>query len=239
VVVPKSLFELVLSRLDEPWPPNSYKTPHLANWHKQRRVDEFLTRRCARDFLSLYLTIHPYILLRVSNPGMYLDAVTEVGLAARFHDLQLLPEKFRLNFVNKVVDYAISGEDLGAIASKRIQSVFSDHELAAFRLKVKNDLVPKLSEVREYWQGNYGPSEDPDAYLEQLLSPMAEIKTLFANDSAIITTVEKEVALGQKWIEVHHKVDENDELPYRAFGDVETETGLMSSGRNIFDDIDE
>jgi hypothetical protein len=86
VVVPKSLFELVLSRLDEPWPPNSYKTPHLANWHKQRRVDEFLTRRCARDFLSLYLTIHPYILLRVSNPGMYLDAVTEVGLAARFRD---------------------------------------------------------------------------------------------------------------------------------------------------------
>ena len=239
VVVPKGLFELILTRLDEPWFSNGYKTPYLVNWETQRRVDIFLTYRCSREFLALHLSKHPDILERVSNPGLYLDAVTEVGLAARLHELGLLPEVYRLRFVNRVIAYAISGEDLGAIANERIQQVFTDRELKFFRLKVEIELVPKLGAVRKYWEDNYDSSEDPDGYLEQLLSPMAQIKTMFADDLRIGTVVEKEVALGQKWIEVHRGDDDDDELRRRTFGDVETESVPMSRGRNIFDDIDE
>jgi hypothetical protein len=95
VVVPKALFDLVLKRLDQASDTRRYKTPALADWYSRSRMDDFLALRCSRDFLVRYVAGHPEFLARVSNPGLFLDTVSEVGLAIRLHEFGLLPEEYR------------------------------------------------------------------------------------------------------------------------------------------------
>jgi hypothetical protein len=99
VVVPRTLFPLVLRRLTDLPKTARYKSAVLANWDTKRRVDDFLSSRCSREFLALYITEHPDILDRVGNPGLFLNTVSEVDLAIRLHQLALLPEQYRKTFV--------------------------------------------------------------------------------------------------------------------------------------------
>jgi len=93
------------------------------------RVDRFLASRCSKEFLADYIKEHPEVLDRASKPGLYLSSVAAVDLAVSLHESGLLPEGYRLTFVETVVDYAMEGEDLYAIENDRIQSVFTPGEL--------------------------------------------------------------------------------------------------------------
>src|ERR1700730_8998019 len=95
------------------------------------------------DFLLRYIERHLDVLDRVSKPGLFLNSVSEVDLAIRLHELGLLPEEYRQAFVTTVIAYAIEGEDLYALESLRIQSVFTSAELSAFRERVRAELVPR------------------------------------------------------------------------------------------------
>jgi hypothetical protein len=81
-----------------------------------------------------------------------------VDLAIRLHELGLLPEEYRQAFVTTVIAYAIEGEDLYALESLRIQSVFTSAELSAFRERVRAELVPRaiaaqISMRTSIWSG--------------------------------------------------------------------------------------
>ena len=82
--LPKALFPLVLKRLDEfSSQTTTHKSPRMAHWYSQSRLDSFLTARCSKDFLAQYIEAHPDVLPRVSDPGLMLNAVMEVDLAVR------------------------------------------------------------------------------------------------------------------------------------------------------------
>jgi len=148
VVLSKGLFQLVLKRLDEVSSITRYKSAVLSRWHTRGRIDDFLASRCSKDFLLQYIKQRPDVLERVSQPGLFLNSVSEVDLAIRLHELGLLPEEYRQAFVSTVVSYAIEGEDLYALESLRIQSVFTSAELSAFRERVRVELVPNLGNIR-------------------------------------------------------------------------------------------
>jgi hypothetical protein len=110
------------------------------------------------DFLLRYIEQHLDVLDRVSKPGLFLNSVSEVDLAIRLHELGLLPEEYRQAFVTTVIAYAIEGEDLYALESLRIQSVFTSAELSAFRERVRAELVPRaiaaqISMRTSIWSG--------------------------------------------------------------------------------------
>jgi hypothetical protein len=239
VVLAKGLFPLVLKRLNESSATKRYKTPGLASWHLKDRLDNFLASRCSKEFVAAYIKEHHTLFERVSKPGLFLSSVSEVDLALRLHELGLLPEKHRQDFVSTVTDYAIAGEDLSAIVSHRIQGVFTSDELAAFRERVRAELVPNLADVRQTWQSNCGSDERPDEHMDLLLESFSGLKAEFADEPAILTKINRQIELARDWI--REQMDENPKevRPARRFGDVDSPDFPVASERSIFDDIDE
>jgi len=175
---------------------------------------------------------------RVSEPGLFLSSVSEVDLAIRLHELALLPEQFRKKFVATVIGYAIEGEDLYAFESLRIQSVFTSAELAAFRLRVRAELMPNLAGVRRNWQSNRSSDQRPDEYMQPLLDSFSALKEEFADDPAILGDIDREVQRIQEWISEEDD-DPKEDRPVRSFGDVDAADQPPVQSRGIFDDVDE
>jgi len=239
VALPKGLFTLVLRRLDEASADKQYKAPWLSQWMGRGRILGFLASRCSREFLQLYLQHDPEVLQKVSEPGMFLHAVSEVDLAIRLHELKLLPEKQRKRFVETVIGYALEGEDLYAIESHRIQSVFTSAELASFHERVRAELVPNLAKVRETWQRNRNSDERPDQHLDPLLDSFSSLKKEFADDPLIVSQIERQIKLGREWYEELLADEPEKERPERTLAAVDPKVTLPPQARVIFDDVDE
>lgn len=241
VIVPQNLFVLILKRLDEflATEPKRYRQDWYSSWHLRQRLDGFLSSRCSREFLSLYIREHPEILDRVSRPGLFLSAVSEVDLAIRLNDLGLLPEKYRQGFVDKVVSYAIDGEDLYTIESQRIQSVFTGEELAQFRVRIRTELIPKLSDVRYNWEGNFDSDDDSIGYMQPLLDSLSALKDEFNNDPEVLNAIDREIQLGTEWMYDHASDEHGRDSELHSLGNVRSQVTKTQISRGIFDDIDE
>lgn len=167
-----------------------------------------------------------------------LSAVSEVSLAIRLNDLKLLPEENRRKFVDRVISYAIDGEDLYAVGSRRIQSVFTTEELTDFRARIRYELLPRLSDVRDDWEYNYDSDHDAEGHLQPLLDSFSALKEQFKNEPAILN-VDREIRLGQEWVYDHMSDDHGRRSHDHSFGDVRPQIYKTQGGRDIFDDIDE
>ena len=175
----------------------------------------------------------------MSKPGLFLNAVSEVELAIRLHELGSLPEKYRQIFVTTVTSYALKGEDLYALESLRIQSVFTSAELAKFHERVRTELIPNLTLVRLTWQSNYSSEQPPDEFMEPLLDSFSALKEEFADEPEILSSVDREVEHTQEWISARMDHDPEEDCPPRVFGDVRAPDHLPVRLRSIFDDVDE
>jgi hypothetical protein len=239
VALPKSLFPLVLKRLNEVTATTRYKSPGLARWYSRGRIDDFLASRCSKDFLLRYIEQHSDVFDRVSEPGLFLNSVSEVDLAIRLHEFGLLPETFRQRFVATVISYAIGGEDLYALESLRIQSVFTPTELSAFRVRVRTELLPKLADVRWTWQSNRNSDQPADEHMDPLLESFSALKQEFADDPVIVRQIDDEIQSARNWIAEKLDDEPKEDRPARTFGDVDSSDSLPTQRRGIFDDVDE
>jgi hypothetical protein len=189
--------------------------------------------------LSLYINKHPDVLDAVSDPGLYLSAVSEVELAVRLHEFGLLPEEQRKQFVTTVSSYALEGEDLDALRNTRIQSIFTQKELHQLRSRVRTELLPKLREVRYSWQYNHSSDLDPGEDMQPFLDSLSTLKDEFSDDEEIIAQIERERVLAEQWIS-EQMPDDDDRLgDAHSFGKVDATTQSSPQARGIFDDIDE
>ncbi len=239
VILPKTLFPLILRRLDETASVTQHKTAWLRDWHSRHRVDDFLASRCSVEFLTEYLRRHENVFERVSRPGLSLNAVSEVDLAVRLNQLGLLPEEYRERFVRTVVEYTIQGDDFYAIESRGIQGIFTPDELATLHDRVRRELVPNLADVRRNWQSNYDTDRSPDDHMQPLLDGFLQLKRTFAGNRKVIQAIDREIELANDWIADKSSEEPERDRPVRKFGDVNSPEQPIPSSRSLFDDIDE
>lgn len=235
VVVPKTLFGPMLTKLAEFSTSKSYKSPGLATWGAKRELQGFLSRRCSKEFLSLYLEQHAGLLERVSKPGLYLDTVPEVGLAVRLHEFGLLPEGHRKQFVQTVSDYAAEGEDTRALDDDDIRSLFTDDEFAQLRERVRTELLPRLADLRRTLQSHHHANEPAEEHMQPLSESLDTLKTSFSNDETAMKLIKRELREVKDWIE-EHELEEPTRSP-RQLATVEL-TQTPTGTRSLFDDID-
>lgn len=235
VVLPRTLFPLLLKRLNEFSSTTKYKSALYSSWYTQRRVYRFLSSRCLKDFLLQYIKEHPEVLDRVSKPALFLSAVAEVDLAIRLHEFGLLPENYRKAFVTAVMTYAIEGDDLYALESPDIQKVFTPVELSEFGARVRAELLPNLGTIRHSWESNRNSDQPADEHMQPLLDSLSALKKEFKGEPTILKEIDRQMARVAQWIS-DHMADEPDH-PARTFGDVEA-TEPPVQGRSIFDDVD-
>lgn len=235
VIIPNALYPDVLVRLREFTTSKHYKSKWLSVWGAESALQRFLARRCSKEFLSLYLEANPDLLDKVSEPGLYLSAVSEVDLAVRLHKFGLLPEDKREKFVATVSDYAVRGDDLYALEDHDIRSVFEDHEFEELLQNVRSQLLPRLDDVRRDVQLNRMPNDPPDEHMQQLFESLETLKKHFGDDARSAKIIEQETRLANEWI-VENTPEESDRKP-RTLGKVETIEKALGT-RSIFDDVD-
>ena len=158
VVVPKFFFPQVIEKLKDMETSKSYKSSFLSVFGARGNLHSFLTYRCSREFLNLYLEHDPEVLNKVSHPGLYLEAVPEVRLAKRLHEFGLLPDEQRRVFVESVSDYALQGEDASALSDEGIRSIFADNEYDELIERLQVELLPRLEDIRIEWEDNHSPN---------------------------------------------------------------------------------
>lgn len=234
VTVPKLLYPQMIARLAEFTASERYKSQHLAIWGAKWSLHSFLTRRCSKEFLALYLQTNPELIDKVCRPG-FLRNSSEVPLVVRLHEFGLLPKENRKIFVQVVRAYAISGEDVYALDDEGIRSVFTDAEFDALIASVRADLLPRLSRVRKEKQDSYRADEPADEYMEHMLESFKTLKNKFGDDAEAVRITDREIDLVKDWIHDNDHVHP-DRAP-RSLGTAETNDKPHGT-RSIFDDVD-
>jgi hypothetical protein len=225
----------MITRLLEFTASDKYTSQFLSVWGAKRSLHAFLTRRCSKEFLALYLQGSPELVDKVCDPGLRLNWSSEVDLAVRLHKFGLLPEENRVAFVDVVSAYAVSGEDVYALADQAIRSVFTNDEHETLVKRVREELLPALSQVREKVQAGYGEDDPPDEYMAHMLESFETLKATFGDDADALRIIEREVKEANDWI------SENEhERPEKAPRSLDTAatTDKLHGSRSIFDDID-
>ena len=235
VVVPKSLFPQMLAKLKIMSQHKLYGSAWLSAFRAKWALQGFLAYRCSREFLSMYLQKDPDLLNQVSIPGLYLNAVPEVRLAERLHEFSLLPEENRKNFVERVSNYVLAGEDAGPLSDEGIRSLFTSNEFEKLVEKLRTGLLPRLDDVRCEWESNYDPSESPDEYMEHLFKFFNSLKVVFGDDESTVQLIDCQIGYSEEWVNENTVVE-----PGSGLRQLETAEVLEKpkSTRTIFDDID-
>ncbi len=236
VIVPKSLFPLMIDRLRNFSTSEQYKVPFLSSWMARRTLYRFRSNRCSKEFLAMYLEQAPDTLNRISEPTMSLSFSPEVNLVARLHAFDLLPEKCRRKFVETVSNYAIEGEDVFALDDSNMRKVFTVDEHEELVQAVRTDLLPKLGDVRRNAQSNYDSSKSPDEHMQDLFEALSTLKKQFINDDEAIKILEQETALANDWITENETPEPK--ISPRVLGALEPSEKKHGT-RSVFDDIDE
>jgi len=234
VIVPKSLFPAMRSRLIEFTSSESYKVQWRSEWGARRALYRFLANRCSKEFLALYLELDPDIVKRVSMPGRSLSLVAEVDLAVRLHGFGLLPEASRKEFVETVSNYAIEGDDMHALEDAGICSVFTNSEFDQLVESVRTELLPKLADVRLKLQSSHDPDVPPGEHMQDMLESLSTLLKQFEEDENAATVIAREADLANDWIAETEPPEPK--VSPRTLGTVE-HSEKKHGTRSIFDDI--
>ena len=235
IVVPNSLFSLIIDKLAEMEVSKSYKSTFLSVFGATRALHDFLTYRCSYEFLSLYLEHNPDLLYEVSQPGLYLEAVSEVRLAMRLYECELLPEERRKEFVESVSKYALEGEDASALTDERISHLFTADEIDELTEGLRLKLLPRLEEVRSEWEDSYLPGDSREGYMQPHLDFLESLIVEFGEDQDVAGDIQLQMLLVEDWIN-DDQTDSIESSP-RQLENIAPTDG-PASARSIFDDID-
>ncbi len=236
VVIPRSLFPLVLRRLEDFSSSKRFKTPWMSTWGAKSSLLGFLAFRCSKEFLAVYLEMNPGVLAEISKPGLMLSAVSEVDLAIRLHEFGLLPEETRKMFIAAVSAYALNGEDLYAFEETSLRKVFTDEEFEELLRRARTKLLPRLDDVRRDWQTNHQSDESPENHMQPLLDSLSALKDALSDDEHAVRAIERETERINEWI-AEQVPDGGDHKPRRSLAGEET-TDTARKDRSIFDDVD-
>lgn len=236
VVVPKSLFPMMIARLREFSASDKYKVQWMSSWQARRTLYRFLASRCSKEFLEQYVEEDLDILKRVSEPGLSLSFSPEVDLAVRLHGLGLLPEENRRKFIETVSNRAIEGDDLLALDDDSMRGVFTDNEFDELLRTVRTDLIPRLGVVRATAQSNHDSSEPPDEHMQDILESFSTLKKRFSDDADALIIIQRETDLANEWIAETEPPEPK--VSPRILGAMEPAEKKLGT-RSIFDDIDD
>lgn len=236
VVLPSSLFDLVIKRLEAYKTSSAYKTEWRSGWRARRELLGFLAGRCSKQFLEAYLVADRELIESIVKPMLYLEFSVEVDLAIRLFKLGLLPEDARRALAENVSKYARDGDDARVLSDPELRSLLNDKELSRLREAVRTEVLPRIEEVRRKHQAGRDSEDDPEWHMRrftQLLSAITETYPQSRRISNIVKRVRLQV---QEWI-----AENPTEADSSTSREITVDEPSVSNdvSRSIFDDVDE
>ncbi|OQP57613.1 hypothetical protein [Niastella populi] len=236
VIIPQNYYKAILERLSDFKTTDKYKTSFFSSWGATSALYGFLARRCSKDFLKIYIAANPEVLKVISDPSLYFSASSEVILVVRLHELDLLPDEERKNFVNRLTQCAIDGRDIYALKNDNVRTVFNEDELRILQDRVYTELIPNLDKIRDDFESSYKEKDDPEDHMDDYLGMLKTLEKVY-NLPDVDDVVSSERKKAEDWIEEKSQ-DENRGLPKRNLNKIKS-TPDFTSTRSIFDDVDE
>lgn len=236
IVIPKTKFELIADKMISYKESDAFKTGYLSVWDAERSILSFLSNRCSKDFLEMYTSKNPQLFDKLLKPSMYFRYSREVDLVVKLKKYNLFPENFRIQFIEYISHFTISGDDLSVFDDEDLQTIFSEEEVEDLRKKLKIDLLPKLKELRKKEENKFREDDiyTPEEHMEEFVSRMNILLEQY-NDSSIKESIEKEINMAKEWIsETFYEDNTKSERKLNVSND----EALINSTRSIFDDID-
>lgn len=237
VVVPQKFFPLILKKLEQFKISSLHKTESWAVWEAKRKLHSFLSNRCSEEFLRQYIERHNGLIAQISKPQLYLDYSPEVRLVIRLHELGLLPEDNRREFVSTVSEYAVDGDDFHVFENRGMQQIFTKKEYTNLRRKVREKLIPDLADWRQNRQSEYSSYQSAKDYMEPYLDSLKLLKRTFS-EIKFTSEIDKQIREIDEWIIETDENREEDISPRNKLGTTSNNLGFDES-RSIFDDIDD
>lgn len=236
VIVPSIFFSLIVLRLNDLKKTDSYKTAFLSVWDANRKLLQFLSNRCSKEFLQLYLKTNASMLEQISNPDLAFNYSPELDFAIKLKELALLPEGTRSTIIHVISEHTVNGEDFYLFESEEIKTLYMEDELNELYGRVTNELIPNLRNIRSGWQSNFNSNGRPEDHIDPLLDGIKSLKKHFEIHSEIVSILEKEKQHIEEWIDENG--DSNNEvLPRHKLEEAKSANDYHES-RSIFDDID-
>jgi hypothetical protein len=228
IIIKPPFFDAVLTRLLK-----------ATGWEIRDRIHLFLTHRCSKEFLQLWISRSREALDGIAEPGLYLSAVSETGLVVRLHRLGLLPEDVRRRFVEAVVRYAVSGEDGYVVHHKPLRSMLTQDEETDLLKRLRTELVPNLGDVRRTWQSNVGYREDREQGVSELIEFFVALRGEFQGAWSVVAEVSRQEELLNEWI-AEEEVPEARVPPRKRLSESDAQWSDRSGeARSIFEDVDQ
>lgn len=236
VVLPASLFDLVIERLTCHRTSSAYKTEWIADWRARQDLQRFLARRCSKQFLQAYLAADEKLIESISRPTISLEFSSEVDLAKRLFEFGLLPEDARRTLIETVSEYARTGDDVHALSDLKLRSLFKERELRRLLEAMRTQLLPRIEEVRLQHQDRCEREYDAEWEMRHFTRLLSSFEEAYPTSRRIGQIIERERVRLQEWIDLNPR--ERESSTSRDIT-VDEPTATPSSSRSIFDDVDD
>lgn len=221
VIVSKEFYPLLLRRIEH---------------QETYRLKSFLSYRADRHFAELSLQLRPALLDGLDHFHHPIAEDSDASLLARLHQLGLLSDELRLNFVNCCREAAVEYADASFLTDHDIRSVLSEVEIHEIMDEVEehvfNCLEEHVSRIQKEWGNEYDPADHFDNF-EKAIRAFAAESNSEPRGQTVISDARKIVrsaimVLEQEW-----------EEPKKAATPVSSPSHQETSTIGIFSDVDE
>ncbi|TDG01916.1 hypothetical protein E1N52_42510 [Paraburkholderia guartelaensis] len=236
VVLPASLFGLVIERLTGHKKSSAYKTRWLSDWRARQDLHRFLARRCSKQFLVAYLEADERLIESIVKPMMSLEFSGEVDLAIRLFKLGFLPEEARRTLIETVSEYAKTGDDVHVLNDPELCSLLKEGELRRLREAMRTQLLPRIEEVRLQHQERCDREYDAEWEMRHFRRLLSSFEESYPSSWRIRRIVKEERLRLQEWIDQNPQERETSSSRDIA---VDEPSATHEGSRSLFDDVDE
>jgi hypothetical protein len=236
VIVPSSLFSLVRQRFVGVSGAELKKKGRFWSWKTSLRI--FLSRRCNKQFLAEYIDGDPTLLTSIPEPTPPLDSDLDADFFSRLFEFGLLPETHRKRFVDSVSRHAVDGDDAYALKNPRLRRMFKRSELRHLLEQLRNELIPRLRDVRRTWQSNFDSDGDPEQHMEGFMTVLNVLEREFANDRPVALATSMQRSYANDWISENQREPQEDAEALPRLDTKPQATMSSDQDRSIFDDVD-
>ena len=195
----------------------------------------FLANRCDKKFLEGFLKSYPNFIDKLSIYSNLKNCI-EIHLIYRLYKFGILPENYRISYVEKIKKLNIQDLDSNFISDDAIRSLINDDEFEDILLSIKQETFPYLDQIIEEIKTDL--NKDPDSLestLKDLIRHLETFEVEFSHDSESLDYINSAINRCEKIME-----NLNDNYSqYQGTTYVKNLLDLKKTEeRSIFDDVD-
>ncbi len=228
VIIPASHYSDFIKRLD--------------NLNNEYMLFHFLALRCNKEFLKLYIQHHPSFYENNISPYPYFRPLSD-RVIVKFHEYGILPEDWRLKFVETIKEQAIATPDAEFLTETNIREVLHESEITRIIDVVKKELfldVKSIETLVEDEESSWEPSSDsPEQHFGQLKSALETYREEFIYRGIPVEIIEEGLSEIDRSVDRLNEYYEEQEYDHEDYLESMSDSMETNDERSVFDDLDE